>query len=135
MDTDDAEVEDAAAADGELQGSLPPSPARSLLSRQGSLGSMLRTQEAAAPARGGLRLSFLQQATTWFTATMLLGVIGVMALVVLAFPLPPQGAAPACRLGAAIAVVPAGANTSQFMVVWSGMGQDGFIFHDVHTLR
>ena len=135
MEAEDAENDDVTAADGELQGSPPPSPARSLLSRQGSLGSMLRTQEAAAPAMRGLRLSFLQQATTWFTATMLLGVIGVMALVVLAVPVPPQGAAPACRLGAAIAVVPAGANASQFMVVWSGMGQDGFIFRDVHTLR
>lgn len=79
------------------------------------------------------RSTFFIKTTGWFVTTLLLGILAVGGLVMLAFGPPPAGAAPAARIGAAVAVLPAAGNASQQLVVYSGRGQSDYMFKDVHT--
>ncbi|PRW59710.1 leucine-zipper-like transcriptional regulator 1 isoform X1 [Chlorella sorokiniana] len=104
---------------------LPPE--RSALSRQASLTGL----PPLPPPKG--RSTFVIKTAGWFITTLLLGILAVGGLVLLAFGPPPAGAAPAARTGAALAMLPAVGNASQRLVVYSGQGQSGFLFKDVHT--
>lgn len=105
---------------------------RSLLSRRGSL-SNLHDECAATETH---QLTLCEKAGTGFAATLMIGMLATVAIVLVAVPAPFGGGTPRCRRAAAIAVAPAGANISQDMVVWSGRGQGGTVYHDwLHVLR
>jgi hypothetical protein len=110
-------------------------PQRGLLSRQGSM-SNLQEDLAAQPPEGRRPLTFCQKAGAGITATLLLGTLAAIGLVVMAFPSPYLDGAPSCRSGAAIAVAPETSNASQALVVWSGRSQAGSMYHEwLHVLR
>lgn len=123
--------------DGSHAAASPMAPGG--LSRRGSLTSLLL---ASPPPRKG-RSTFIAKAAGFFTAAMLglplLAVVGV----VLFFGPAPQGAAPAARLGATLALLPAApgngssgsSSGSQRLVVFGGRGQAGYTFHDLHTFK
>lgn len=111
---------------------LPPE--RSPLSRTASMSNLLESLGCEEDTRQ--QLTSCQMAGTWFTATLLLGTLLVIAFVMLAFPSPYLNGAPNCRSGAAMGVLSANGNDSRRLVVWSGRGQSGTVFHEwLHTLR
>lgn len=104
-----------------------PPPAAPLPRPQASLTGL----PPLPPPKG--RSTFVVKTAGWFITTLLLGILAVGGLVLLAFGPPPAGAAPAARTGSALAMLPAAGNASQRLVVYSGLGQTGFLFKDVHT--
>lgn len=107
----------------------PAPPQRSALSRQGSLTGMAPLE----PPR--TRSTFVLKTMVWFTATLLLGLLAAIGLVLALGN--PETAPPAARRGAAVAVLPVGegANATWRLVVWSGLAQNGALLRDSHALR
>ena len=108
---------------------------RSPLSRIASMVDEMHTP----PLHERPRSSLCEQVSCWFAATLLLGVLAVVALVAVAFPLPATTAqAAACRKSAAVAVLQTRGNAThreQQLVVWSGIGHSDYLFHDLHVFR
>lgn len=110
----------------------PCLPQHGTLSRRGSLTSILRSPPQL---RQRHRSTFVAKAGAWFFLMFGVGLAGGVGLVAFAFGTPPQGAAPAPRVGSALGVMPVVGNSSQQLVVFGGRGQTGYMFQDLHTLR